>query len=428
MALFVLFYIGSLILLIVEIARYCKVKANAFTREEVVKAANKKADKMMALDPVITCDYCGYTIDTGKYKACPNCGGTYGYDPEWQARFDVDGKFVEDATASVIEERKKKADKESSRILRSIKRRIIIILVVSLLLLVAAIVAATVADRPNYRESEELNDTSIYLYDEADYELKGDEVIFEDGGVRITVTGFYDMGVTYQFPSGEGSVAQKNRVKVGFMIENNSDRDVRIDVRCNSINGISTSLYYFNVSGVFQKKKTVTVYELIDDCPGEEISEMIIESISVTDTDYHTIAGTSRPVVRTTTSSCGFTEADLSGYKQVYSDEKADIYVRLSDRQYFEGYEFCVINKTGVNYETDIDDMYIDDEKVLALGFYEGFIPAGYTLISSELNSTDDVFDINTIADKDVKVNITFKCDEYPSENFDTGYISLNEG
>lgn len=30
----------------------------------------------------INCDYCGAQIDTDKYGTCPNCGGSYGADPE----------------------------------------------------------------------------------------------------------------------------------------------------------------------------------------------------------------------------------------------------------------------------------------------------------------------------------------------------------
>ena len=77
-----LFYIivGLLIYLFYLIFRYFQVKANAFSKDEVIKAAGKQAKKLEYVDSEITCDFCGCKIDTRKYKVCPHCGGPYDKD------------------------------------------------------------------------------------------------------------------------------------------------------------------------------------------------------------------------------------------------------------------------------------------------------------------------------------------------------------
>ena len=33
---------------------------------------------------IITCDYCGSKVDTGKHAVCDHCGGPYWDDEEWK--------------------------------------------------------------------------------------------------------------------------------------------------------------------------------------------------------------------------------------------------------------------------------------------------------------------------------------------------------
>ena len=89
----VLILIALILYLIVEIFRYQKVKANAFSKKEVARAADEHARKLSYADPVISCDYCGSKIDTKKHKTCPQCGATFNRDPEWIVRHAVEEEY-----------------------------------------------------------------------------------------------------------------------------------------------------------------------------------------------------------------------------------------------------------------------------------------------------------------------------------------------
>ena len=82
--------------------QYQKVKANAFSKEEVKRAANEQARRIKYKDPIISCDYCGSKVDTSKFKTCPHCGGAYDQDVEWLNRFNVKDSFIESSTQNII--------------------------------------------------------------------------------------------------------------------------------------------------------------------------------------------------------------------------------------------------------------------------------------------------------------------------------------
>ena len=86
---FTLVFLILIIFLFVEIFRYIKVKANAFSRTEVKRAAQEQVQKIRYKDPVISCDYCGSKIDTRKHRVCPGCGASYYRDEEWTSRHEV---------------------------------------------------------------------------------------------------------------------------------------------------------------------------------------------------------------------------------------------------------------------------------------------------------------------------------------------------
>ena len=72
-----LFKVAMIILLIVIIflvIKYLYVQAKILSSREFRKTAEKKSAVMQVYDPQITCDYCGYIINTAKDSKCPNCG------------------------------------------------------------------------------------------------------------------------------------------------------------------------------------------------------------------------------------------------------------------------------------------------------------------------------------------------------------------
>ena len=89
----VLILIALILYLIVEIFRYQKVKANAFSKRKLPGRQMSMPEKLSYADPVISCDYCGSKIDTKKHKTCPQCGATFNRDPEWIVRHAVEEEY-----------------------------------------------------------------------------------------------------------------------------------------------------------------------------------------------------------------------------------------------------------------------------------------------------------------------------------------------
>ncbi len=422
MVILIIVYIGLWIATFAEIFRYYKVKANAFSEKEVREAAREQVGKLKAMDPVITCDYCGYKIDTRKDSTCPNCGGAYDNDPEWKSRYDVKKSFIDDATQKVIEKREKKAERESKKILESIGTKIKFFAVIHILFMFLIVGVGIYVSVPKYQKDMELNDSEYVFYEPADYRINGDGVIYDEDGLKIRISNIYHIPGR----SLESDGIESGRAKIGLVIENNSGENVRIRVSCRAINGISSSYGYFTMLSNFKKNRTVNVYGEIYRLPGTEISEMVIDEIEIYSLDNELMKEIPDPVIITTTAEVARPEYDLSDYHLIYTNDDVDIYSCLSKEQYKEGYRFFVENRSDRAYETGIDSMTIDGKQVPAYGVYRSYIPAGYALISGETYSYDDVYDIETIGGKNVKVNISFSCPEDPTFDFSTGYIELN--
>ena len=68
----VIMIVVLVVVIIVLLIRYMRINADVLSREEFKIAADRKADKLKREDPIITCDYCGSTIDTRIHTHCPN--------------------------------------------------------------------------------------------------------------------------------------------------------------------------------------------------------------------------------------------------------------------------------------------------------------------------------------------------------------------
>ena len=406
--------------LCVEIFRYVKIKANAFSEKEVKAAAELQAKRMRIEDPEISCDYCGSKIDTSKYKVCPHCGAPYDNDEEWLAKFKVDEEFVNESTDRLIALREEKASEKSRELLRSIKNKIRILVILNVLIIVFAVAFSVKQNMDRFRENEKLNESTYEQYAETDYKIEGDRVIYDDGMVKITISGIYQED---DEPTKTDDGLLTKNAKVGFIVENNSDKNVNIAMECNSVNGFSTDSFYISDHSLYRKNKAVTVYERIRLCPGEEVSEMIFDSIEVYSSDYKYQGSIEKPVIVRTTSKKTEIDYSISGNKLIYSDDKVDVYSKLIDGK---GFGIYAANKSDKAYKIDSDNLIVDGKAYTAYGLHDVFFPNGYILRTSALRSYAEEFDIKTIGEKNVQTSFSFTCVEDPSINFATGYVNLN--
>ncbi|MCR4902704.1 MAG: zinc ribbon domain-containing protein, partial [Butyrivibrio sp.] len=404
-----------------ELVHYFKVKANAFSESEVRQAAEEQARKIRYNDPEISCDYCGCKIDTARNKVCPHCGAPYDKDDEWTQRFNVKNSFVVQSTKEIIAKREEKAQKETILLMKKIKKRIILLLALFFGFMAIGLVLMITEPFDEIRKSEELNDSDRYHYTEVDYEINGDGVIYDDGNVKITVTGIYNDEDTRD---RDGVIY--GSVKVGFRVENNLDKNVHVYMKCNSINKVSEDYEYIFAYDVYKKHSDVTVYEEIYSTPNYIISEMIFSEIDVYSTDYEYHGNDTENVILTTTADFEY-PMDLSEAEVIYSNEKVTIYARMIENYSDENrLSIYVENKTDKAFMMDITDFKEDGKTVSSSITGDSYLPAEYTYVSKDISVYGEDYYETDLSGKTAEFNISFTCKEDPSYDFSTGYVSLD--
>ena len=418
---FTLVFLILIIFLFVEIFRYIKVKANAFSRTEVKRAAQEQVQKIRYKDPVISCDYCGGKVDTTKFRACPQCGAPYDNDEEWKDRHNVvSDNFIDKSTDEVISAREQKAQEESKRILKNIKKTIAILAVMLIIMFILAISVTSYKSSPyggSYRKTEGLKDGTYYKYSEVDYTVDGDGVIYDYDDVKISVTGFYKKEYDY--------VQDKGAVAVEFVVENNRDEDIKLNLSCNSYNGISSNSTYIFIYDTFKKNSKSVFYEEIREVPDYKLSEVVFDEIKVRNTDYSYEKIPYEPAFIRTNAVMKSGEVDLEECKLVYSNDKVEVYAKPVVLTH-DAYRLFVKNISDKNYYIENKEIKIDNMLVDSTGLYKCFVPAWYTLRVNYFYAYggDEYKDLTG---KNVSFNLEFNCTEEPSASFQTGYIDVSK-
>lgn len=417
--LFTIAFLILIVFLFVEIFRYIKVKANAFSRKEVKRAAQEQVQRITYRDPVISCDYCGGKIDTTKFTACPQCGAPFDNDEEWKARHNVvPENFIDKSTDEVISLREQKALEESKRILKNIKRTL---WVLGAMILIVIIIGISTSSKSSiggaYRSSEKLKDGSYYKYSKLDYEVDGDGVIYDYDDVKISVTGFYKKEYDY--------VQDKGAVAVEFVVENNRDEDIKLNLSCNSYNGISSNSTYIFIYDTFKKNSKSVFYEEIREVPDYKLSEVVFDEIKVRNTDYSYEKIPYEPAFVRTNAVMKSGEVDLEECKLVYSNDKVEVYAKPVVLTH-DAYRLFVKNISDKNFYIENKDIKIDNMLVDSTGLYKCFVPAWYTLRVNYFYAYggDEYKDLTG---KNVSFNLEFNCTEEPSASFQTGYIDISK-
>lgn len=417
--LFTIAFLILIVFLFVEIFRYIKVKANAFSRKEVKRAAQEQVQRITYRDPVISCDYCGGKIDTTKFTACPQCGAPFDNDEEWKARHNVvPENFIDKSTDEVISLREQKALEESKRILKNIKRTLWVLGAMILIVIIIGISSSSKSSIGGaYRSSEKLKDGSYYKYSKLDYEVDGDGVIYDYDDVKISVTGFYKK--EYDYVQDRGAVA------VEFVVENNRDEDIKLNLSCNSYNGISSNSTYIFIYDTFKKNSKSVFYEEIREVPDYKLSEVVFDEIKVRNTDYSYEKIPYEPAFVRTNAVMKSGEVDLEECKLVYSNDKVEVYAKPVVLTH-DAYRLFVKNISDKNFYIENKDIKIDNMLVDSTGLYKCFVPAWYTLRVNYFYAYggDEYKDLTG---KNVSFNLEFNCTEEPSASFQTGYIDISK-
>lgn len=416
----IVIFIILIIILIAEIFRYNRIKANAFSEAEVTRAAEEQARKIKYKDPIITCRYCGATIDTGTDKVCRQCGGPYDDNPEWTERHEIKDSFIEEGTAAVIAKREKKAQGETERIMKRIRKEIMAICLIMLFMIIMAAFGYYLYDHHRYQGNEDVNTDQYRNFVPADYQIQGDGVIYDKGGVRITVTGIYvsecaDSGVYED---------ELRCTKVGFHVENRHGKNVSIAMKCSGVNGILKQRSDIYTYDYFRKHADVTFYEELPRSPKDPVSEMIFDYIEVNTIDYDYCGRIDKPVYLHTTVDRKDT-VDFSDKKKIYSDHGIDIYAAFLREKYMFGYKLYIVNNSDIDFSLNNLELRIDGTPVNIEKLQNAALPKGYTFETDRIRSYQQ--ELPDMIGKNSQISVSFVDNETHLRDFSTGFMDVSE-
>lgn len=415
----IVIFIILIIVLIAEIFRYNRIKANAFSEAEVTRAAEEQARKIKYSDPILTCQYCGASIDTRIDKVCQHCGGPYDDNPEWVERHDVKDSFIKEGTAAVIAKREKKARSETERIMKRIRKEIMAICVILFFMVALAAFGYYLYDYHHYQRTEDVNKNN-HRYLAADYQIEGDGVIYNKDGVKITVTGIY----VEDKPGNDVYGDETRSTKVGFRVENGLGKNINIVIKLSGINGVINQRSYIYTYDSFRKRADVTFYEELNPKSQDDISEMIFDYIEVDAIDYSYNGRLKEPVyLHTTAEKTG--SPDFSGKKKIYSAGDIDIYADFEDDKYFYGYKLFIVNNSEIEYALNNLELRLDGDPIRIEKIQDGMLPAGYIYETDRIKSYDVA--LSEMMGKKSEIAISFVDKETHLYDFSTGFMDVSE-
>lgn len=405
----------SVIVLIIAIViltiKYIRVHAKAVSREHFEAAAARHASEMEYESPVITCDYCGFKIDTRVHDKCPNCGASFACDKEWMRRFEPDMENVDRKADNFADSVLREAEQNAARTAKKLKRCIIALCIItSGLVILALIVTFAVPEHDFVTKDEKLNSGSYESYEPVNYEINDSGVIVDFGGFKVSVTGIYE---------NQQSYSDEHDFKIGLHVENESGQAAAVAFSLAGVNGMAPEGGYDYFYDWYKDHADVDQYARIYNLEDPEVCEIIFTDIHITGDDYE--FSTAIPDVVLTTSSKLQYSADLPEEKTIYNEHDVTIMCRRDE----EGqYLLWIANDSDVNYSVKTSNMKINGVSADCSGLYNQLIPAHYICPTRAIYTYDKSLLASTGAL--IELSLEFFCETDPALNFATGYLKLD--
>ena len=415
---FAILLIGIIIAIIVLTVRYLYCQAHILSSREFRKTAERQTFFAKKKDPTITCDYCGYLINTAKEKKCPNCGAVYGNDSEITDRFDVDESAVEKKADDAANEAVQRAHEKALESLRHIKIAIIALVCVFVLTVIFAIVSYNTSSYSShrYRDNEVLNDTGYSEYTL----LESPEVtIFDEGGVTLRVMKVYADSEYEKYNT------ESRKFRIAFSLVNTREEPVWLSLKCAGINGRSNSRDSFYISSYFKAGSDVLFYENIYGEWYDSVDEIVIGERYLRAENANDIYESMEMETF---------KLNEKGYSVITNDadagsvifENGNIRIRSLEKEKRDrGYDIWIENLSDNDFYVDTSDFKLDGTiPGSSYILYKAGLPAHYTLHHDSVYCPGEKFE-SRAADAKVEISFSFSDPKDPGNDFSTGYITL---
>ena len=400
----------SIVILIVIICvlsiKLMQINAKSLSRDSFKKEAIKQAKKIEFKDPIITCDYCGTKIDTAKEKSCPSCGATFAKDLEWVNRQNLDEKSLEALADKYAQKKLDEVKKKSAVLSKKLKICIGILGGILGVLIILVIILGAITSKHDYIKPNELNKYSFENFSLTDYNVKGNNVLIDDSGIKVSINGFY-----YD--------VDDNETKIEYLIENNSDTDLCVSFECVGINGYTKEGSYDFFYEWIKKNSSVNTYETLYGFEDKEVKNIIYYNLSVRNEEDCIYEN--KDFVSFETNSDYAPEMIIPSGITLFENETIKVIKtgKVDDR-----YNVCIVNNSNNNYIVESTDLKLNGNEIESFGLYGQALPAKHILTTSLRSYDDKAKNIKTSDKLEVSFSLQNKKD--PSTDLSTGYLNIN--
>ncbi len=390
-------FFTAIVLLLVYTVQINRTKKKYLGRDAVRKITEQAVEYSLKTDTTLTCDYCGFTIDTTRYKTCPQCGASYGEDGEWKNRIGVDEKEMEIRIASGIEDNRDDVRALNAERLKKVRNILIAFGVVTALFVAMLVIGlVTTAAQPN--RSEKVGSD----YSPAGYSFT-EKLIGDSDGIRVE---FGDIYVKKEDYLGETEFSYEIEV----VITNPEKKKGSLVMYPAAANGRCFDSIFYEEIG--PRKQIVRILDIpYYYCGDEALKSLVIYNAHFTGKDYSSTDLQAEARVFETDADYTVREPEIKGdilfennglVFSVYGEgEKTYIQITNSGADDFQ------VETYTSNTKTDHDSIWVDV-----------FIPA-YCQYNAETHDSD------TGADQKLQLECT--CYSRPELSFITGLMDIGD-
>ena len=394
-------FLVAVVFLVIYVVQMHRTKNEYLGKNAVEQIAEDAAKAALKNETRITCDYCGFVIDTKVHKVCPQCGAPYGTDKEWLARRNVDQAQMDRTIQAGIQKNKNKVKKLNAG--RMKKVTFLIIAITAFIVFAGAIVLVALSPRTaDLNHSDEVKDG----YVKVDYAFRNPIVIDNED---LTV----ELGDIYV---RDDSYLQEKRMSymIEVKISNHTGKNGKLTMYAPAANNRCIPEVFYESIGY--KNEIIRFLDIPSYYLGDAyLKKVVLNDIRFMDAKYNEIVNIPEFLTFETDADMHLEPAEPIGevlYEKnglVFSIEKKD-----------EDYWFYVTNTSENDYGVRTYASLVNGKTDKL--WVDGTIPAG---CQDEANISSRAYLDEDEELTEVKIQLDCNCYSAPQESFVTEYLEL---
>lgn len=229
---------------------------------------------------MVTCEYCGGMVNILNHEFCPGCGARFS-----EEQLEKNRRIIDKYNTEILNKKFDEPEyREAEPSVPKKKSRKWLLIIPAVILIAVLLIVFLPADKDD--DTEENESTTCYEgvffkvsepypkgFEEVQCNISGDTPLFDNGKVRVKITGLYK------------DTNNENNYILEYKIKNSSSSDARAGFACKRINGktdnsITNIIIYESVSDEIEETMYSEPFEFED----KEINEIVFNNVVVSST------------------------------------------------------------------------------------------------------------------------------------------------